>query len=119
MIAIRSVSRSLRSLFGIIGISECRPLFNGNAAGRGSIHRGEAADREICPALRVTASLWDACGSALAWATAKFAHQKGGDAMSVLWRGALGLALAGAVAGVGMAESATPVKLAVFTFELD
>jgi len=39
--------------------------------------------------------------------------------MSVLWKAVLGLVLAGAVAGTGMAETATPIKLAVFTFELD
>ena len=39
--------------------------------------------------------------------------------MSLLCRGALGLVLACAVAGIAMAETATPVKLAVFTFELD
>jgi len=39
--------------------------------------------------------------------------------MSALWRGVLGLALAGAVVGMATAESAAPVKLAVFTFELD
>jgi hypothetical protein len=39
--------------------------------------------------------------------------------MSLLRRGVLGLVLACAVAGTAMAETAGPVKLAVFSFELD
>jgi len=36
-----------------------------------------------------------------------------------VWRGVLGLSLVLTVAGMAMAESAAPIKLAVFTFELD
>jgi len=36
-----------------------------------------------------------------------------------MWRGVLGLSLVLTVGGMAMAESAAPIKLAVFTFELD